>query len=571
MKKTFNLIQWVGLAVLAMAILWLTLRPSPPIDYKPDTWTNWDGFMAVSYTGVTRGGNSVYVSSKTLVSHLEAFHKAGYHTITPADALAFLQGRAPLPDKALLILFEGARKETSMRALPALRRFGMQATLCVPATSPEGGGESCLMDRDIRKLSLLPQWSIASMGYDAANSMVISAVGATNQAPPYYRMAFVSAANPMNPPGRDCLLLSRIRIAGDWSAERVLGQLWAAKPLRGSVSGGKGSERWALLKGARWAKGCLRLKGDDAAWVRGSDRWTDVEVSADVGRSTGAVVACYARFISPSDCVRLTLDDKEVRLQETRAGVSVEIGAGPVPGGRNIHLGWRVRGLRAWVTVNGHPLFGPVPLAEAGLSGTTGFECGSGSVSISNVSVSPLARRGIMTESWGLVPADKRLQMTDYYPPLAPVGEISDRQCVDFIQAVAEGVSVWPVLLPGTSTNSLEVTEVEVMDAMLTRRDMHPFVKGVVIDASRSGCIDWLHKHGFKVMFRMGSGSSDGGSIPPEVDDVWIEGSGTNAMEMAQSFLRKSPPWCLRVRDEAISKRFPGVGWVETWGKGKQP
>jgi len=180
MKKWINLVQWVMLAGVVAGILWVSFRPAPPLDYNPGSWSNWSGFMTLSYAGVTRDDNALYPSSKTLSLQFEALQAAGYKTITPDDALAFLERRAPLPDKALLILFEGARKETFIRAHPILRRLGMRATLCIPTDALESWDESRLKERDIRKIGAMPQWSLASLGRQAVNPLTTSETGATD-------------------------------------------------------------------------------------------------------------------------------------------------------------------------------------------------------------------------------------------------------------------------------------------------------------------------------------------------------------------------------------------------------
>lgn len=180
MKRLINFLQWVALVAVVVAIIWVMTRPDPPLDYDPASWHNWDGFMTISYAGVTREESRVYPSSEVLASHLEALKAAGYHTVTPEDVDAFMGRRAPLPDKALLILFEGARKETFIRAHPILRRLGMQATLCVPTESVENWDESRLKERDVRKLVRLPQWSIASLGHESVEPIVVSETEATD-------------------------------------------------------------------------------------------------------------------------------------------------------------------------------------------------------------------------------------------------------------------------------------------------------------------------------------------------------------------------------------------------------
>ena len=175
MKRWINFAQWLALVALAAGVVWMVVKPPPPVDYAPETWSNWDGFMAISYAGVSRNDSSLYPSSKTLAGHFEALQAAGYHTVTPDDTLAFLERREPLPSKAVLILLEGARKETFIRAHPVLSRLGMRATLCVPTESLMNWDESKLKERDVGKIAGMPQWSLASMGNEAPNPIVVSA------------------------------------------------------------------------------------------------------------------------------------------------------------------------------------------------------------------------------------------------------------------------------------------------------------------------------------------------------------------------------------------------------------
>lgn len=635
MKRVFNGLQWVALLAVVALITWFVLRPEPPVVYAPETWSNWEGFMTLSYAGVTRGGNEVYPSSETLASHLEALDKSGYRTITPEDALAFLEGRAPLPDKALLILFEGARKETFIRVHPVLRRLGMMASLCVPTESVESWDESRLKKRDVRKIALLPQWGLASMGHDAINPVEVSDSGKTDHflsarkwlhkekrveddaefraritedyrvssdllgtmnggpvaayvypfaddgrrpgADPlaaavnyscvtsHYRMAFLSASNPYNPPGRDRFALSRLRVGGDWSAAQVLTRLKHARPLPSGVAGLDNPELWSLLNGARVAGRALLLNSEDAAWIRGSELWRDTVISAVLSRSPGSVAALYARFVKPTDGLRLSVDEKTIRLQEVRGSSPVTLAVAPVPPGETLRLVWRLKGLRAWLMVDGVPVFGPVPLSEPRPSGAIGFESRKGKVTLSELSVTPIPRQGLLAESWGLIPDDRRAAVTEYFTPFPPPGQpLSAQQGLDFIQAVAEGAAVWPVL--GGDTNGAPgEARVEALTAMLSARDMRPFIKGFVLDAELAGLADPLRRQGFKVMHRVRTGEPVPVAATNRVDYVWLEDSGSNGLVVARAFLHRHSPFQLVVRDEAIRARFPGVGGISEW------
>lgn len=639
MKKLFNGVQWVVLLGVVAGITWLVLKPSPPVVYSPETWSNWDGFMVLSYAGVTRDDSVTYPSSETLISHIEALQSVGYNTITPEDALAFLEGRFPLPDKALLILFEGARKETFIRAHPVLRRLGMRATLCVPTASVESWDESRLKERDIRKIALLPQWNLASMGREAVEPIPVSEAGATDHflsvrkwlpkvkrlendeeftqriasdyrassellgklngspvaayvypfsddgrragADPlagslnavnvasFYRMAFVSASNPYNPPGRNPYFLSRLRVGGDWSAAQVLTRLQHARPLVVSSAGSESAEHWSFMNGARVMGQTLRLDSGDAAWIRGSELWTDAEISLVLNRAPGTVAILYARFIDPANCLRLSVDEKSIRLQESQGGGAVTLAVAPAPLGEALRVVWRVKGLRAWVSVNGLPVLGPVPLARPPLSGIIGFESNRGQLSLAELSVSPILRQGVVAESWGTIPDDQRAPITEFMTPFPPAGqEISAQQGLDYIQAVAEGATIWPILAPGTNGPS-----VESMTAMLAAKDLKSFIKGFVLDASQTEWAEPLRRHGFKVMHRVRAGEAAPLAATNQTDFVWLEEGGASGISAAKAFLHKHSPSQLMVQDEVVMTRFPGVGKIVEWKApgGKQP
>jgi len=641
MKRALNIVQWLVFLGLVAVVIWLMFRPSPPLDYKPEVWSNWDGFMTISYAGVTRDENTIYPSSRTLLSHMESLQAAGYHTIATEDALAFLEGRSPLPDKALLILFEGGRKETFIRAHPALRKLGMRATLCVPTVPLTSWDESCLKKGDIRKVCALPQWGVASMGGSAVelqetadgrkdhflstrkwlsrekrlenndefrarveedyrssaadlaklNGGPVPAyvypyaddgrragceplMGAVNfnSVTAHYRMAFVTASNPFNPPGRNPYTLTRLRINGDWSAAQVLTALKRAEPLTDGLVDIGASDRWNRLGGARVVGYELKLDDEDAAWIRGSDLWTDARISVSVRRAPGAIAVCFARMLSPADCLRLSMDDKLIRLQESRNGVPVTIKTAPTPTGQVVRLDWKIKGLRSWLIVNDVPAFGPVPLEVPRASGVIGFESRGGSVALAELKVRPMHRRGIVVDSWTKLPLDIREGTTDYMLPFPVAGQaVSPQQCLDCIQAVSEGADVWPLL--AAETNGVaSATQMEAMMAQLNRQDLRPFIKGFVVAPSQADWIDPLRAQGFKIMHRVKAGESMLLAVTNQMDHVWLDMTGTNAMQAAGAFLRRHPPSQLVVQDESVIRRIPRVDQVVVWSEqGKNP
>ncbi len=642
MKRVLNFVQWLVFAVLVGVVLWLVFRPSPPLDYKPETWSNWNGFMTISYAGVTHTENTIYPSSKTLLNHLEALRAAGYQTITTADALAFLEGRAPLPNKALLILFEGARKETFIRAHPVLRKFGMCAAICVPTMSMEGWDESTLKNADIRKISALPQWEIASMGAEAvelqetaegrkdhflstrkwisrekrletddefrarlSNDYRTSAevlaklngssvpayvypyaddgrragvepmAGDLNYAfvTAHYKMAFVLASNPFNPPGRNPYALTRLRVNGDWTAAQVLTALKRAMPLMDEVVDMGVNDNWNLSGNARVVRNELKLSDEDAAWIRGSDLWTDALISVSINRAPHAIAVCYARVLSPADGLRLSVDDKEIRLQESRNGVPVTLKVVPTPAGQVVRLEWKLKGLRSWLIVNEAPAFGPVPLAVPRASGSIGFESRGGATTFSDLKVKPLPRRGVVVDSWMRMPFEQRAVITDYISPFPAPGEVvATQQSLDCIQAVSEGAEVWPILM--TSSNpATPAIQVAAMTAQLVRQDLRPFIKGFVVNATQSEWIEPLRAQGFRIMHRLQNEDRMPISVTNRMDHVWLDMVGPHVAQVAEEFMHWHPPSQLIVRDEQLVRQFPRVDQVIVWpeAEGKNP
>lgn len=171
MKKLFHLVQWaVVIAVLIFTVRTLT-RPVPPPDYRPETWSSWQGFYVLSFAGISRDDHPDYVAPARLAEHLQALREAGYQTIFPEDALAFLDGHHALPEKAVLLLFENGRKDSFIMASPVLQREGAVATMCVPTIRTRRWSSFYLRNRDLQKLARAPHWRLASMGHRAVENV----------------------------------------------------------------------------------------------------------------------------------------------------------------------------------------------------------------------------------------------------------------------------------------------------------------------------------------------------------------------------------------------------------------
>ncbi len=181
MKKFFTVLQWLVVALIAAGIVYTYVRPRPEPVYRPETWQSWKGFMVISYAGIARNASEKYPSPSVLLDHLRALRDAGYQPIRPEDAAAFLAGRRPLPDRALLLIFEGGRKDSLIRATPMLQRTGFIGTMAVPTRYFKKWGSAYLKPPDLRAAARVPHWTFARMGHDAVEDIAVDATGMTGR------------------------------------------------------------------------------------------------------------------------------------------------------------------------------------------------------------------------------------------------------------------------------------------------------------------------------------------------------------------------------------------------------
>lgn len=90
---------------------------------------NKDGFIALSYFGVSRGESPKYVSKDNLRKQLALLESQGYTTVTQQDILEFYQKNKPLPEKALYLSFEDGRTDSSIFAQNIMEDLNYKATM----------------------------------------------------------------------------------------------------------------------------------------------------------------------------------------------------------------------------------------------------------------------------------------------------------------------------------------------------------------------------------------------------------------------------------------------------------
>jgi len=129
------------------------------------TWTNHDGFIAISYFGVGRSGTEDLVARRKLDEQLKLLKEHGYVTISQQDVLDFYEKNKPLPDKALFLAFEDGRNDSALFAQPILENYNFKATMLTYANKMGSREGKFLQPKDLLKMQQKGFWELGTNGY----------------------------------------------------------------------------------------------------------------------------------------------------------------------------------------------------------------------------------------------------------------------------------------------------------------------------------------------------------------------------------------------------------------------
>jgi len=281
-KKLFIAAQIVLVVILFSCIAYSFLKPTPKPEFQRDAWHSWKGFFAISYQGISKKDGKEYVSEKQLGAHLEALKIAGYHTITPADAAAFLGGMKPLPEKAILVIFEGGRKDSLLSATPSLRKTGFSAVMCVPTKLTDTWENFYLSAKELKGVAEDPAWSLCSMGHKAVDLIPAGPSGGKD----HYLTGLLST-----PKGAEGEKEYAERVAGDYAKASGIIEKAMGKPAEmylypyadtGERPGSRPLAAEVNLEAVKKYHKMAFVRGDDAfnAWKSDPYRLNRLRVSA---------------------------------------------------------------------------------------------------------------------------------------------------------------------------------------------------------------------------------------------------------------------------------------------------
>lgn len=511
MKRILSITaQWLFIAALAAGIVYSVIQPAPPQDYNPQLWRSWRGFITISYAGVGSKASGRYASSDTLTDHLDALTAAGYKTITPDDAADYLAGERPLPDKAILLLFESGRKDSFIRATPLLRQRGMRATMCVPTKTTRRWGRFYLKESEIAKAARMSEWTFASMGHQAAEGRFTvrrlevdgepeadsafdhrirddyftaaqilenaagrpataylhptTQRGAGAQLDPMaarsnsqavrrsHRIAFARTDDAFNDRHRDPYDLGYIQVRGEWSGAELVREIEQFLPV--SLSGREllKPELWSLTDGARFHESRLAVGNGALAWLRGTIPWTDVDVTARIElRTEKTVPALYVRHTGPDSFLRVTLSTRGARLQEAAVGrlQTLKWHEIPIPVDVPQEIRLRAKGNRFWVWLNGKPVGEALPLANSTKVGRIGVGSQGGAALVAHIEARALPGVFAVVDSLDSIPAPRLASLRTILPNWFEhdgAATVTDALREDLLNAARVGIATVPVV-----------------------------------------------------------------------------------------------------------------------------
>ena len=137
----------------------------------------------VAYSGVNDRHDATSLTQERLALQLQMLARAGFQTISMAQYVRFLRGgHRGIPGRPVLLTFD-ARIDTWRAADRLLQRYGMRATMFVPAAQIQQANPQYLSWREIRAAVASGRWDVQEAAGLGDLQVVTDAAGARG---PYY-------------------------------------------------------------------------------------------------------------------------------------------------------------------------------------------------------------------------------------------------------------------------------------------------------------------------------------------------------------------------------------------------
>ncbi len=156
----------LGLAFFLLKGLFSAAYYQPYAPLPPDAPDH--GFLAISYFGVDRKGTETLIGVKQLERHIKALRDSGYVTVSQQEVLAYYREGKPLPEKALLLLFEDGRRDTAIFSQKIMEKHNAIATMFSYGDKFEKKDPKFLSPGNIKSMVDSTFWETGTNGYRLA-------------------------------------------------------------------------------------------------------------------------------------------------------------------------------------------------------------------------------------------------------------------------------------------------------------------------------------------------------------------------------------------------------------------
>ena len=163
-KAVRSCIQWLILVCVCIFVVQLFIERGSPPQFDRESWTQRDGFTAISYGSLTREDKPGLNSRGQFAQHLAAIEKAGYQWITSDDIVRFYRNGDPLPEKALYLMMEGGRKDSVIFGQEIMAMHRVHATLFTTTGTLKSWNNFFVTKSHVAALGKSPFWDVGSQG-----------------------------------------------------------------------------------------------------------------------------------------------------------------------------------------------------------------------------------------------------------------------------------------------------------------------------------------------------------------------------------------------------------------------
>lgn len=156
---------WIIYIFVTSVFVLSKYKPYDESEVKMADNSDENGFCAISYFGVDRTGTQTLVDDDRLKEHLAALSDNGFVTLTQEDVIDYYYKGKKLPQKALFLMFEDGRRDTSIFAEKITEKYNFLSTMMTYAYKFEENDPTFLTPKNIEELKKSTYWEFGTNGY----------------------------------------------------------------------------------------------------------------------------------------------------------------------------------------------------------------------------------------------------------------------------------------------------------------------------------------------------------------------------------------------------------------------